>query len=117
MKLYTESTLTARGLSVFADDSNQHLATVSIDCEASHADARRIAATWNACHGLDLPADVPPGILAEVIRAAFGLLAVIEEPGLDSLDNRTGRLATLLDQIGHPDVEQVIQELSTPVSP
>jgi hypothetical protein len=29
-----------------------------------------VAALSRACHGLDLPADVPPGILAEIVTAA-----------------------------------------------
>lgn len=37
------------------------------------ANARRIQATWNACLGLDIPADVPPGILKDLVTAATNL--------------------------------------------
>lgn len=29
---------------------------------------QRLASCWNACHGLTLPPDVPPGILADAAR-------------------------------------------------
>lgn len=42
--------------------------------EENTANAERIRDTWNACHGLDLPADVPPGVLAEAVAGLSDLL-------------------------------------------
>ncbi len=39
----------------------------------------RIVSTWNACHGLELPADVPPGILADLVAALTESLGDFEE--------------------------------------
>jgi hypothetical protein len=42
--------------------------------ETNLANAQRLAACWNACHGLDLPPDVPAGILAELVKATDDVL-------------------------------------------
>lgn len=40
------------------------------DREQTLANAQRLAACWNACHGLDLPPDIPAGAVADLVAAA-----------------------------------------------
>ena len=42
-------------------------------------DAARIVSAINACAGLDLPADVPVGALAELVKACRGIDGVQKE--------------------------------------
>lgn len=45
------------------------------DPEKTRDLSSRLAACWNACHGLDIPADIALGTLAEIVAAARALLA------------------------------------------
>jgi hypothetical protein len=59
--------------------------------------AARIRDTWNACHGLDLPADVEPGILADLVMVSGDMVRSI---GDDSLTVYHGtKLANLLAKL------------------
>jgi hypothetical protein len=45
------------------------------------ANAERLKDCWNACHGLDLPVNVSPGALAEIVTAARALLEAYDLRG------------------------------------
>lgn len=69
--------------------------TVATMADQSEETAARLAATWNACHGLDLPPDIAPGALAALVTAAreaekllSGLFREIDLPG--EWENGTG---------------------------
>lgn len=55
------------------------LAEAEFPAETSHANSQRLADCWNACHGLDLPADLPPGTLADAVTALRDLHEVMGE--------------------------------------
>jgi len=84
------------------------------------ADRERIRDTWNACVGLELPADVPPGILAELVALvrrtalAFREFNFTEDAGkraaiADTLKDCYGEAVRLLNGLGalKPDAAPV----------
>lgn len=63
--------------------------------------AARLAACWNACHGLDFPDDIPAGAVANLVAAARDIFegpmeghVRADEP--DSFETRAKRLAAAL---------------------
>jgi hypothetical protein len=67
------------GLNEATDEYNYHVATLAPHyCESGETIARAVT----ACHGLDLPADVPPGAVAALVDAARKLAATVEGFGV-----------------------------------
>lgn len=64
------------------EESHSPSYRAGVPAEQGEANAIRIRDTWNACHGLDLPEDVEPGVLAELVTEVL-LLALAGE-GLES---------------------------------
>lgn len=55
--------------------------------EENTANAARIRDTWNACLGLDLPENVPAGIIADLVTRAGDMISALDAGRLaDSAD-------------------------------
>lgn len=70
--------------------------------DTNTANVIRIRDTWNACQGLDLPENVEPGVLAELVGAARELTSRYELHGY-GVQPQIEALESVLDQIGTTD--------------
>lgn len=61
-----------------ADDANDNLSIAICIGPQAGANAARITATWNACHGIPT-ATLTPGIVAELVAACEAALELIVE--------------------------------------
>lgn len=86
---------------------------MTLPCESEGAtgedygNALRIRDTWNACHGLDLPADVEPGILALAVNLLRNLDLWEQDP--DACNSDAADLAC--------DAREILAKLAPAGSP